>query len=230
MDIYSRREKDSATGAEGAGQSTTAHGGAPGGQGPGAIVGIMLAAGAGVRFDPAGARYKLVQPLPDGRPVVRAACQALLPAVDRLLVIAGERAPQVRAALQGLPLDVLDCPRAALGMGATLKHGVAASCPTVGWVVALGDMPFLQPASVASVANALRAGAVMARPRHAGRPGHPVGFAATLRADLLALDDGQGAAPLLRRRAADVAWLEVAGDDVLRDVDVPADLDGAAPA
>lgn len=190
------------------------------------VAGIVLAAGAGSRFDPQGLRYKLAERLPDGRPVVRAACEAMLGAVDTLLVVCGDRVEAVRAALDGLPLAVAVCPEAGRGMGATLKHGIAATRPAVGWLVGLGDMPFVQPEAAAAVARALRAGAVMARPRHAGMAGHPVGFSSGLRAELLALDDDRGAAPLLRRLAQQVCWIEAAHDGVLRDIDVPADLPG----
>ena len=43
----------------------------------------------------------------------------------------------------------------------------------------------------------------MARPFFQGKPGHPVGFSCHLRESLLGLDDGQGAAPLLRRDVFD---------------------------
>ena len=42
------------------------------------IIGIMLAAGRGTRFDPTGQRNKLLAPLPDGRAVLRASCANLL--------------------------------------------------------------------------------------------------------------------------------------------------------
>jgi molybdenum cofactor cytidylyltransferase len=43
--------------------------------GAAAPVGILLAAGRGRRFDPAGLRNKLLQPLADGEPVVVASAR-----------------------------------------------------------------------------------------------------------------------------------------------------------
>jgi len=200
-------------GAESAGQINTA------------VAGIVLAAGAGSRFDPEGRRYKLTQPLPDGRTVLAAACAALLPHVDALdVVCAPERQAEIARALAGLAVRILPCDGAARGMGASLKHGVAASRPQAGWLVALGDMPFIEGEAIAAVAARIRAGAAIARARWQGQPGHPVGFSLACREDLLALDDAQGAAGLLRRRMADVSWVDAGHPGVLRDVDVPADL------
>lgn len=201
---------------QGAGQITTA---------PLAVagrVGLVLAGGAGQRFDPSGKRYKLVQPLPDGRAVVRAACEALLPWVDAVVVVCGARQAEIADALAGLAWQAVPCPEAARGMGATLKHGIAATPAASGWVVALADMPFLAAGDIGAVVQALAAGARIARPRHEGVPGHPVGFAADCRNALLALDDAQGAGPWLRQQA-DITWV-AGGPGVVRDVDVPADL------
>lgn len=201
---------------QGAGQITTAPLAATG------RVGLVLAGGIGQRFDPSGARYKLVQPLPDGRPVVRAACEALLPWVDTLVVVCGARQADIAATLDGLAWQAIACPEAARGMGATLKHGVAATPTATSWIVALADMPFLTAGDIGAVARALAAGARVARPRHAGMPGHPVGFSMDCREALLALDDAHGAGPWLRRQV-DITWVE-GGPGVVRDVDVPADL------
>ena len=52
---------------------------------PPALTALVLAAGAGQRFDPSGRRWKLVEPLPDGRTVVRASCENLLGHVDDVI-------------------------------------------------------------------------------------------------------------------------------------------------
>lgn len=189
------------------------------------VLGLMLAAGQGLRFDPTGRRDKLMQALPDGRIILHAACMNALRHVDALQVICTP-ARQAAAALllQDLPVQVLACPEAGAGMGATLKHGVRDSDPRIGWLVLLGDMPDVEEDIIAAVTGALRAGASIARPAHAGQAGHPVGFSAAWRADLLALDDERGAGALLRREQARIAWVDAPRDGVLRDIDHPGDL------
>jgi len=194
---------------------------------PAGLAGLVLAAGLGRRFDPCGRRWKLAAPLPDGRPVLRAACEAMLEAVDELLVVCGEHEPEAARVLDGLPLALLRCPDAGAGMGATLKCGVRAAEPSVGWLVALGDMPFVRAATVGAVGASLRAGARIARPWYDGRPGHPVGFCADLRPELLAIGDAAGAGELIRRHGPETVVLDSDDPGCVRDIDTPADLAGA---
>ena len=120
------------------------------------IVGIMLAAGRGTRFDPTGQRNKLLAPLPDGRAVLRASCANLLPWVDRLVVVTGEHGAPLRAALADLPLEWVESDRVDLGMGASLKAGVGATDPATGWLFALGDMPYDTTGTLGKKRDALR--------------------------------------------------------------------------
>jgi len=188
------------------------------------IIGIMLAAGRGTRFDPTGQRNKLLAPLPDGRTVLRVSCANLLPWVDRLVVVTGEHSAPLRAALADLPLEWVESDRVDLGMGASLKAGVGATDPDAGWLFALGDMPYIAPGTLCKMRDALRAGVRLARPAHGGQPGHPVACAAALREALLQLPDEAGVATLARRDPALMSSLAVADAGCVRDVDVPGDL------
>ncbi|MFP5405389.1 MAG: NTP transferase domain-containing protein, partial [Gammaproteobacteria bacterium] len=151
------------------------------------ISALVLAGGAGRRFDPSGRRWKLTQALPDGRAVLRASCEALIGQVCEVVVVHQAREAEVRRALDGLPVGRVRCAQAAAGMGATLKCGVFSTRPSTGWLIALGDMPFVAPSTVAAVCEAMRRGALVVRPVFDGRPGHPVGFRTTLREELLAI-------------------------------------------
>ena len=188
------------------------------------IIGIMLAAGRGTRFDPTGQRNKLLAPLPDGRAVLRASCANLLPWVDRLVVVTGEHGAPLRAALADLPLEWVESDRVDLGMGASLKAGVGATDPAAGWLFALGDMPYLTPGTLCKMRDALRAGVRVARPAHGGQPGHPVACASALREALLQLPDEAGVAALARRDPALMSSVAVDDAGCVRDVDLPGDL------
>jgi molybdenum cofactor cytidylyltransferase len=191
-----------------------------------ALSALVLAGGEGRRFDPSGRRWKLAERLVDGRPVLRATCESLLGRADELVVVCGGHHALVVALLEGLPARIVPCPQAAAGMGATIKCGIRATQPSLGWLLALGDMPFVAPGTLAALAQALRAGAPIVRPVFDGRPGHPVGFAASLRERLLAIDDAAGAAALLRDLGKAVRRLPCADPGCVRDVDLPGDLAG----
>lgn len=189
------------------------------------LAGIVLAAGVGSRFDPSRKRFKLTEGLADGRPVIVGACQAIQPHVDRLLVVTGERSHDVQSALAILPsIQQIHCPRASHGMGASIKAGIAASPGAGGWLIALGDMPYVDHSTVVAVSKALMEGVHIARPRYRGRPGHPVGFSAFLYDDLLQIEDKAGAAGLLNELRDQVVFIETQDPGCVFDIDYPDDL------
>ncbi|MGD7297782.1 nucleotidyltransferase family protein, partial [Ralstonia pseudosolanacearum] len=110
------------------------------------------------------------------------------------------------------------------GMGASLAAGVAARPHAGGWIIALADMPWLAPHTIARVAQALDALHCVA-PFHQGRRGHPIGFGADYFAGLAALDGDEGARALID--PARLIRLDVGDAGTLRDVDTPADVCGA---
>jgi molybdenum cofactor cytidylyltransferase len=201
------------------------------------VTGILMAAGRGRRFDPLGARNKLLQPLArsgddpaGGVPVVVASARKLLAAVPRVVAVVPPDDGGVAALLADLGCDVTVCPDADSGMAASLTHALRHSlrhslrvepAPDA-WLVALGDMPHVAPATLAALAAALAAGAPIAAPVMAGRRGNPVGFGAVHLEALLALHGDQGARRLLQTCPV----TEVAVDDpgIYDDIDTPADL------
>jgi len=186
------------------------------------IAGVLLAAGAGRRFGPA---PKLLSPLPDGTPIAEAAARSLTAAgLDRCLAVVRPGDVALARRLTGAGMEVLACSASARGMGASLAAGVAEAAAADGWVIALGDMPWIAPATVAAVANQVRAGALLAAPAHEGRGGHPVGFGAALGGALRALDGEAGARAVVAAHRDRLVRVPVTDPGVLRDVDEPGDL------
>lgn len=184
-------------------------------------VAVLAAAGAGRRF---GGR-KLLAPLSDGTPLGLAALRTLRAVLPRVVAVVPPDDPHLVAVLATGGAEVVVNPDPSRGLGASLALGVAASRDARGWLLALGDMPFIRPATVAAVVAALDAGAVMAAPVCGGRRGHPVGFAAALGAALEALTGDAGARELLHRHPAWLTPIPVADPGVHWDVDHVEDLD-----
>lgn len=111
-------------------------------------------------------------------------------------------------------------------MGASLACAVAAVAEADGWVIALGDMPWIAPATISAVADALRDGAEIAAPAYRGERGHPVGFARPYGPLLTALTGDEGARAIVNARKWAVRLVDVDDAGALRDVDHPADLAG----
>jgi molybdenum cofactor cytidylyltransferase len=190
-------------------------------------VGILMAAGRGRRFDPAGLRNKLLQPLPGaGEAVVAASARKLLAVLPRVVAVVPPDDGGVAALLASMGCEVTVCADADSGMAASLthalRHALRLFSPVDAWLVALGDMPHVSPATLQALAAALAGGAGIVAPTFHGRRGNPVGFGRIHQDALLALRGEQGARALLQ--AFPVTDIAVDDPGILRDIDTPADL------
>ncbi|MBD8634185.1 nucleotidyltransferase family protein [Oxalobacteraceae sp. CFBP 8755] len=188
------------------------------------LTGILLAAGRGRRFDPAGVRNKLLQRLPCGDFVVVASARKLLAVLPRVVAVVPPSDGGVADALRALGCTVTVCPDADSGMGLSLAHAIrhAPLDTHGGWLVALGDMPFVADATLQALVRAIVDGAGIAAPLFDGRRGNPVAFGAIHHAALLALDGDQGARRLLT--SSPVTTIAVPDPGILRDIDTQGDL------
>lgn len=187
---------------------------------PADVVGILLAAGRGTRFG----GDKLLSPLADGTPVAVASCRTLVSVLPAVVAVVRPDATALAAALRGCGAYVAGCADSDEGMGRSLACGASAAADARGWVVALADMPWIAPATVASVLAALRRGAPIVVPQVADRRGHPVGFGGRFLPALVALRGDEGARSVVRAHADLVEVIRTDDEGAVRDVDVPGDL------
>jgi molybdenum cofactor cytidylyltransferase len=203
------------------------------------VVGILLAAGRGERF---GGDKLLTMIRSDAEPRADAptdgrargaamefigvmACRNLLLALPRVVAVVRPDNAALALALGAAGARIVRCAEAEDGMGASVACGVLATRDAAGWVVALGDMPWIEPSTIARVAGALADGAVVAAPFHRGRRGHPVGFGAPCLAALTALTGDDGAKSVVAAHRDSLARIDVDDAGTLADVDRRADLD-----
>jgi molybdenum cofactor cytidylyltransferase len=164
---------------------------------------LVLASGRGERFRASGGRVHKLEALLAGKPVLQHTRDA------------------VRAS--GLAWHLEDAGHP--GMGDSIAAAVRATQAADGWLVLPGDLPLIEPAALRRVAAALAQAAVVL-PSHGGTRGHPVGFSAGCREDLLALSGEFGAAAIVqaRRRAGQVLELVLEGPGCVTDIDIQDDL------
>lgn len=184
------------------------------------FVGLLLAAGAATRFG----SDKLQHPLPHGVAIAVQAARHLKAAVPRVVAVVREGAEATARALAAEGCEVVVCATAAEGMGASLACAARAAGEADGYLVALADMPFVRPSTIAAVRDALAGGAAVAAPFFRARRGHPVGFGGSLRAELAALSGDEGAKRVLDAHAARLVKVPVGDPGALRDIDKPTDL------
>ena len=130
-----------------------------------ASAGLLLAAGEGRRF---GGSKQLAEL--DGRPLVEHALAALA-GLERVVVVLGARADEVRAGADLGAAEVVVCAGWAEGMSASLRCGLAALAGAGEVVIALADQPYVTAAAVARVRSTP---GPAARAVYEGVPGHPV--------------------------------------------------------
>lgn len=194
---------------------------------PEPLVGLLLAAGRGTRFDPTGARSKLLE-LWDGEPLIRRAAGALAAGCERVLAVVGPAGTASHEALRDVLVrcgcEVVVAPDARLGLGHSLAEGARAAAALMarGVVVMPGDMPRVQPAIVCELARRLRNDTDIVAPVFKSLRGHPVVFGRAHLAALMALRGDRGARELLEQHEVDL--VPVSDPGVLVDVDRPQDL------
>lgn len=186
---------------------------------------IVLAAGQGERFrQVAGAdKDKLLADCTGRDGAVRSVIEHVLvnlpaKAGKRVVVTTADR-PQVIRMAQAYGFEVVLIE--STGMGDSIAAGVAACPQPGGWLIVLGDMPFILPLSIERVIAGMAADTISV-PVHEGEYGHPVAFAGSFGPALMALSGDRGARPLFA--SARVVEVEVDDPGVLWDVDVPGAL------
>lgn len=190
--------------------------------GPMRVVAIVLAAGEGRRMG----GPKALVPVGEGTFLSRACRLFARPGIAAVVAVLGAEAERVRRAA-GIP------PEAKVAVNERWREGMLTSV----WVgldaaEALGaeavllhpvDNPFVAPATIDAVVAALAKGAEIAVPSHAGRRGHPAGFARSCWPALRAAPSDRGARAVLRENPGLVVHVP-AGEDCLVDLDSPRDV------
>jgi len=189
------------------------------------IVGIVLAAGRGARFAEAtpGGPPKMMAPV-DGVPMIRRTVESLVAGgVDRsVVVVSREQATAIARALAGLPVTCVVNPEPERGMFSSVQCGMVAAAEAGICVLLPGDMPFVQPNTVARLLSAAAMTGRTVVPLLNGHAGHPVVCSISLRNRIVAADTDGRLDYLMREE--DVVHLDVVDAGVRRDVDRPSDL------
>ena len=186
------------------------------------LAGIVLAAGESRRMG------QPKQLLPFGeRTILERVVDTLLTAgVGEVVVVLGHLADRVRAVLGDRPVTAVVNESYRQGMLSSVKCGVRAIGAGYDAVLfALGDQPHIESAVVSHVIRAYRAGnAGIVIPRYGAKKGHPIFINLQKYREAIAnLPEGAGLNALMQEHADDVRLIDVATEDIIRDIDVPDD-------
>ncbi len=183
---------------------------------------ILLAAGLGSRYRVAAGSDgdKLLAPCRgrDGsqRAVLEHAVRALAAQLPRILLVTRPDNPGAIAIGRAHGCEVLTL--ASAGMGDSIAAAVRHTADSAGWLIALGDMPFVLPETIGQVLRRLDDDAIVV-PLYAGQYGHPVGFGRHHGLALAGLSGERGARRVLQSHPLEELEVDDAG--ILWDVDTP---------
>ncbi|MFE1311456.1 NTP transferase domain-containing protein [Streptomyces sp. NPDC058755] len=188
------------------------------------IAGLLLAAGGGRRL---GGRPKALLEH-RGHPLVEHAVGVLRAAgCDRIHIVLGARADDVRERAELSGCVLVDNPDWAEGMGSSLRAGLASLAGTGvrAALVSLVDQPGIGPDAVARVLGAYESDTSLVSAAYDGVRGHPVLFGAAHWAGIAATATGdRGARAYLKEHASAVRLVECADVAEPYDIDTEADL------
>lgn len=189
---------------------------------------IVLAAGRGVRFGGGKLTARL-----DGEPLIAGALLTAFLAPTRKVYVALGPDPEIRKAVEATAARLVADARLVLvpvedaseGMGASLAAAAQRVLDdTAGVFVFLGDMPRIDPATPARLAQDLQNPGDIVAPIYLGRRGHPVLFGANWLPDLRGLSGDEGARALVDSVGARLVRIPVEDPGIHLDVDRPDDL------
>lgn len=189
------------------------------------VVAVIMAAGSSRRF---GEEDKRRAPLSRGETLLSASftraaeafthCRVVLRDTDTPAHLGlAEHAPVVRVAHadRGLGTSLAEA-FATLAQDSSLADVQAAA-------ILLGDMPAIHADTLRRLQQAADTAHIL-RPRHAGRPGHPVLFGRDFWPALTRLEGDSGARRLIHQHPACYREVEVDDPGILLDIDTPSDL------
>ncbi|MEH6386511.1 MULTISPECIES: NTP transferase domain-containing protein [Pseudomonas] len=187
---------------------------------------IVLAAGQGSRFRERHDTDKMLahcERTPDSRLVIESTLGALRGVAEKLVVVVRRDNRELLAWLdqEAAHFDAAVLTVRTDGMGHSLAQAVAQYPAQRGWLVALGDMPYVRPDTVQRIAEAIRPERAVV-PVNQGQRGHPRGIGTLHQNTLLGLKGDRGAQQLFAQ--SDVVELAVDDPGVLVDIDRPEDV------
>ena len=194
---------------------------------PPGVAAVVAAAGFSRRMG----RFKPL--LPWGRStVIEAAADAMIGGgASSVLVVVGHRGAEIAERLAGVTAGVVFNPDYARNeMLHSFQVGVEAllgeNRPLGGSLLALGDQPHIPVAVVRRIIGCAAENVdSIVVPSHNRRRGHPVFLPRRLFADLLRMKEGQSLRDLLNGHAEEIVYVNVKGDSVRRDMDLPAEYE-----
>lgn len=180
---------------------------------------LILAAGSHRRFGAA----KLMHPLADGSPLIQHTLRQISASGLPMALVHRPDDAELLEAVRGFELALISSFDHIHGLGHSIAAGIAATVHWQGWLICLADMPGIQVETFRILEQALHQHALVI-PEYQQQLGHPRGFQAQFRAELVQLEGDLGARDLLSKYERSIYKCQVNDPGILLDVDCLADI------
>ena len=180
---------------------------------------LLLAAGRSRRFG-ADKRRAL---LPNGKGILQSTVEQIDKTGLPLRICLSDSDTEIGSSLLQSEQRVIFCKNSGLGMGATIAEGMNVVQHWKGVIIALADMPWVEPSTYLLLSQSI-AGGLMSVPTYNGRRGNPVAFDKCFFSELQGLKSTRGARTLISDQARSVNLIPVNDAGILRDVDTRQDI------
>jgi len=179
---------------------------------------IILAAGQSVRFG----SQKMMHPIANGKAMLLNTIELFQSMFDKVVVITNQEQVLIEL-VRASSASLIQNDKGHLGMSESLKLGIENTSPSRGWLIALGDMPYLNASTIYSIVESLKENRIV-RPHYQGKAGNPVAFGLEFRSQLLEINGDQGAKQVVARNQAKLVDIEINDTGIWQDIDRPQDI------
>lgn len=185
------------------------------------IVAVILSAGESSRMG----RPKALLPIQGQKFIERIAGALKQSRANRIIVVLGHHADEMRRQIEYLPVDILVNPDYEKGQLSSLQVAIRHIQDEDHWdgmLVHLVDHPYINPALVdMMIERFYQSGRLIVVPRHGERRGHPVIFSRQLFDELLDAPIDQGAKAVVNAHLEETLEIETAEEGITIDIDTP---------
>lgn len=183
---------------------------------------LILAAGKSRRFG----SPKMHHVLASGLSVLQTTVQQYASVFNTVNVLVNPEDHRLKPSLSDCGVTIIEVARSHEGLSQSIVQGVQRSAPTAGYLIALGDMPFVTINTLELVKNAMRQdteGKIITLSVN-GKRGNPIAFSHTYKKQLLTLVGDIGAKAIVKNNQTSLINIEVDDIGVFQDIDVLSDI------
>ena len=190
---------------------------------------MILAAGLGRRFG----GPKMLHLMPNGLTMIEQTIEQYQTVFSHIHIVVADQDEGIKKCIQSYAekvkklesenqhsFRVIECADSNQGMSKSLIAGVTATIEADGWMIGLGDMPYVASDTIVKLTGNLHQSNIV-MPRYRQQLGNPVGFGCLFKDELLALQGDTGGKSITQRHPSRLTILDTQDQGVVFDLDMP---------